>query len=84
MADLRVENPTTTSALLERFAAAGVKLPLALHDEEVGSVIDADKREVFVVDVNRERTDGDAEMIATWIVLAVNTCGGFRAERCDG
>ncbi|MGH6865458.1 MAG: hypothetical protein ACREDO_04630 [Methyloceanibacter sp.] len=80
MSDLRIENPATTAAFVERFAAFDVKLPLALHDEEVGSVIDADKREVFVVDVNRERTDGDAEMIATWIVLAVNTCGGFRAE----
>lgn len=81
MGDLRIESPATTHRFVALMAAADVKLPLALHDEDVGVVIDADKRDVFVVDSNNDRSDEQTVLIAGWIVLAVNTCGGFRAER---
>lgn len=71
----------TTEQFVAELAKLDVKLPLALHDEEVGSVIDADKREIFVVDVHSERPKHQVEQIASWIVMAVNTCGGFKAVR---
>jgi len=40
-------------------------------------------RDVFTVDVNSERPDDEATAIAAWIVVAVNTCAGFRAERAQ-
>lgn len=84
MSDLRTENPRTTEQFGALLARLDVTLPLALHDEHVGVVIDAGKRDVFVVDVNGERDDGQVTQIALWIVLAVNTCGGFRAEPDHG
>jgi len=78
---LEIVNADTTEAFVAALSGLGVKLPLALHDEEVGSVIDADKHEVFVVDVHSELPNEVAEHIASWIVLAVNTCGGFKAVR---
>ncbi|RWN47161.1 MAG: hypothetical protein EOS03_12445 [Mesorhizobium sp.] len=78
---LEIVNPGTTEAFVAALAGCGVKLPLALHSQEVGSVIDADNHEVFVVDVHSELSDEVTEYIASWLVLAVNTCGGFKAVR---
>lgn len=59
------------------FAALNVELPLRLHDEDVGVVLDADKQDVFVVDVNAVRANEHATNIAHLIVETVNTAGGF-------
>lgn len=84
MADLHIENLRTTEQFAALLAALDVRLPLFLHEEAVGVVLDADMRDVLVIDVNGERDDDQATQIASWIVLAVNTCGGFRAERSHG
>jgi hypothetical protein len=79
MANLRVENPATTETYLKALAECGVKLPLNVG-AELGVIYDAEGRDVITIDVNNERADSQVETIALWIVLAVNTCGGFRAE----
>lgn len=75
MTDLRVENP----AFVESLAKGGVKLPLHLSHEITGYVTDDDGRVVFVVDAAGERPEKDVIITAALIVVAVNTCGGFRA-----
>lgn len=52
-----------------------VRLPLRLCDEEVGSVIDDEGREIFVIDANRQQSDDTATAIAALIVEAVNARG---------
>lgn len=84
MAELRIENPGTTEAFAAALAAVDVKLPVGPSPDDLGSVLDADGREVLVIDVNREKPDAQVEVIRLWIVLAVNTCGGFRAVRRHG
>jgi hypothetical protein len=81
MADLRVENPATTEAYVAGLAAVGVKLPLNLSVNDTGVITDADGRGIITIDVNNEMPDEQVEIIALWIVVAVNTCGGFKAER---
>lgn len=81
MADLRVENPATTEAYVAALAQVGVKLPLNLSTTDTGVITDADGRGIITIDVNNEMPDEQVEIIALWIVLAVNTCGGFKAQR---
>ena len=60
------------------------------HDAVVGRLrdlvaakcpgLDATGEDVFTVDSNGDRPDDQVEAIAQWIVCAVNTCGGYRAE----
>lgn len=67
----------------EQFAVdmttVGVKLPLLPSKVEPGEVRDSRNRVIFNVDVNRDRSDAEALVIAAWIAMAVNTCAGFRA-----
>jgi len=74
-----VANPAT-----EQFRSwlqqLSVKLPLTPSAGSPGAVEDIDGRDVFVVDVNSTRSDEEADLIALWIITAVNTCGGFKAE----
>lgn len=79
MADLRVSNPQTTEAFCATLEQRGVKLPLDITAEDIGTLVDADGRAVLVVDVNNERSDEDVAWIVGMIQVAVNTCGGFRA-----
>lgn len=80
MADLRVENTATTEAFLKLLHDQDVALPLRLSEEYIGVVLDADGRDVLVVDVNSERPNDQVAMIAGCIMLAVNIYGGFRGE----
>lgn len=80
MADLRIENPLTTQDFVEALASLDVRLPLKLSPEDLGVLVDAHGRGIITIDVNSERDDAEVEQIAHWIALAVNTCGGFRAE----
>jgi hypothetical protein len=83
MSDLRTENPATTEAYVKALAGCDVKLPVDVG-AELGVIYDADGRDVITIDVNNDRPDEQVEIISRWIVLAVNTCGGFRAERRHG
>ncbi|OWV94237.1 hypothetical protein ATY81_12355 [Rhizobium sp. R72] len=67
----------TSRLLVEAFAARELELPLSLNPAEPGDVMDAKGRHVFVIDLNRERSDIEATEIAGLIVLAVNRCAGF-------
>ena len=78
--DLRIENPAISSDFVAQLATHGVKLPLHLSHEDIGVVTDDEGREVFTVDVNNQRPDQEVISIAALIVVAVNTCGGFRAS----
>lgn len=85
MADLRVENRKTTEEFVAQLTSANVKLPLHLCEEDVGTILDDDGVDVFTVDTTGERPDIEVGLIAMFIVLAVNTCGGFQGEvRTDG
>lgn len=79
MGDLRIENPATTEQFIEALQRRQVKLPLRISDEFPGQVDDDDGDAVLVIDANCERCTQDVMAITTIIVLAVNTCGGFKA-----
>lgn len=81
MADLRTDNPETTVQFVKAMADIDVKLPLNISPDEVGVVVDADGHAVFVLDVDNDLPDETVTLRAMWIVLAVNTCGGFKAHR---
>jgi len=81
MADLRVDSPATTGAYVAAMAQEGVTLPVIQGPDECGVIVDAVGVVVATVDVNNELPDDQVERITSWIILAVNTCGGFRAVR---
>jgi hypothetical protein len=72
------------AAVTEQFvadlASFGVTLPLTISEDDDASLIDAEGRDVVGV-LDGDFTDAEARRIAAWIMLAVNTCGGFRAAR---
>jgi len=78
---LRVTNPATISDFVSTLSNHGVKLPLLEDDGDIGTLVDADGKPVLVVDVNRERSDENVAWIRGMIQVAVNTCGGFKAQR---
>jgi Lar family restriction alleviation protein len=83
-AHLRVTDPSTIAQFVGALADHGVKLPLLPTDEDIGTLVDADRKPVLVVDVDRERSDEDVAWIVGMIQVAVNTCGGFKAQRREG
>ena len=46
---------------------------------DLGAVVDAQGRDVFTIDVNRERDDVEVLGIVAHLCMAINTCGGFKA-----
>lgn len=81
MADLRVENIRISEEFNAALLQLGVVMPIDHHPEELGEVVDATGRKVFQVDPDCELPDDQAQNIAAMIILAVNTCGSFRAVR---
>lgn len=77
-ADLRVTNVKTCQQFIERLNVLGAPLPWGSND--AGEVYDADGD--IVCDVSDFITNGQAS-IAEMIVVAVNTCGSFRATSRD-
>jgi len=59
------------------FEVFDVKLPLSLAENDVGCVIDADGKDVLVIDVNNERDDDQVKAIARLVVNLVNCNAGF-------
>nr|CAD6412809.1 hypothetical protein REQ54_01066 [Rhizobium sp. Q54] len=68
---------TAREKLTADLASMNVVLPLR-YDDSNGTVFDAAGKPVCTIDVNRERPDVEVHKIGMWIILAVNTCGGFR------
>ena len=79
MADLRVENIKISEDFNAALRQLGVVMPIDHHPDEVGKVVDATGRKVFQVDPDGTLPDEEADGIAAMIILAVNTCGSFRA-----
>lgn len=75
-ADLRISNPARCKQFIERLNVLGAPLPWGSN--ELGQVYDADGD--VVCDVSEHITNG-WESVAEMIVLAVNTCGSFKATR---
>ena len=69
----------TTDSYAKLLNDLDVKLPIRLHDEDAGVVIDADGKDVFLVPVQDSGSQENSTLVASWIVTAVNTCAGFRA-----
>lgn len=74
---LAVEDVRIASEFKAMLAGLGVPAPWASGLD--GSVFAADSTHVLVVDMDRELPDDVAKAIAAGVVLAVNTCAGFRA-----
>jgi hypothetical protein len=79
MADLRVENIRISEQFNATLLQLGVVMPLDHRPNEIGEVIDAAGKIVLQVDPLGTMPDDQASGIAEMIILAVNTCGSFRA-----
>ncbi len=77
---LRVENPNLSSEYVKMLEKLGHPLPWN-HNNEAGVIIDANGEAVLIVDVHQERSDQDVHDVIMAILLAVNTCGGFKITR---
>jgi hypothetical protein len=80
MPDLVLKNPATTDQFRKLLAATNVKLPVQLSETDVGVILDTEGRDVLTVDSENQRDDAETEEIASLIVVAINTCGGFKTE----
>ena len=78
MGQLRIENVNLTEHFVAECAKFGAALPLRLCDEEPGVVLDASGKDVFAIPAT-QFSDEEASNLALLFVLAVNTCGGFKA-----
>jgi hypothetical protein len=84
MAELRVENIKISEQFNARLLLAGVIMPLAEHPDELGEIVDATGDKVLQVDPDGTMPDEQVAAIAALIVLAVNTCGSFKAVPVNG
>lgn len=76
-ADLRIESVKISQDFID--AMAKLDAPLPWGSTDTGEVYDADMH--IVCDVSDYLPNGAA--VAAMIVVAVNTCGSFRATRRD-
>ena len=78
--DLRVENPKTTEGFAAEAQSLKHPLPWDFSKEDAGTIVDANGDPVLVVDYDRERHDHDVLRIVGLVLVAVNTCGGFKCQ----
>lgn len=71
-------DPSTlfTSAL----ARLDIRMPLRHDTTYCGTIVDADGKMVFVIDVHGERPDEEVEDIAALLLLALNIHAGYLPE----
>jgi|GEM_PF-5664790 len=62
------------------FDAHDVKLPLARSPDCIATIVDADGRDVFTLDVNNDRADADVEALAEIILTIINSSAGVKPE----
>jgi hypothetical protein len=79
MAELRVENIKISEQFNAALLQLGVIMPIDLHPYEIGEIVDATGRKVLQVDPDGMLPDEKVDAIATLVILAVNTCGSFKA-----
>lgn len=77
MADFR--DAPDAAAFIDELLDLGIMLPLHACDVHIGSVVDAEGEEIFVVDPNGERTDEESAAIVALLVSAVNAAGGIES-----
>jgi hypothetical protein len=77
MTDFR--NAPDAAAFADQLLDLGIMLPLRACPEFVGSVVDDEGDQVFVVDPDNERSDEESAAIAALVVGAVNAAGGFES-----
>ncbi|MBB3297856.1 MULTISPECIES: hypothetical protein [unclassified Rhizobium] len=79
-------HPAVDASTLFSVALGHLKIRLPLHHDEshCGTIADADGNMVFVVDVNRERSDAEVRDIAELLLLAINVHAGFLPEAGNG
>ena len=74
---MSILHPTGSDQFVATLAKLCAPPPWRLCDEEVGEVLADDGAIVLTVD--RVRTN-EATELALWIIMAVNTLAGFKAE----
>lgn len=74
-----IVHPTGSEQFERELAKLCASAPWRLCDEEVGEVLAADGGIVLTVDRART-TEQEASALALWIIMAVNTLAGFKAE----
>lgn len=84
MGDLRIDNVRLTGDFADRLGALGVPAPWEVDAEEPGNIHARDGQYVCTLDTDRNCPDSVVRERAMAIVIAVNTCAGFRAVRTDG
>jgi hypothetical protein len=76
-----IRHPTGSEAFAAHLGRLGAPAPWALSDEWPGEVLAANKaiacRALDAVDADRDQLSTETAM---WIICAVNTLAGFRAE----
>ena len=79
MAELRVENVKLTDDFATLLGGLGVPGPWEADAEEIGIIRARDGQYVCTVDTWRDLPDSVVRDRAMAIILAVNTCAGFKA-----
>lgn len=79
MAKLQVENIKLSEEFNAALLQLGVVMPIDFHASEAGEIVDATGRKVLQVDPDGMLPDEQVDAIASMIILAVNTCGSFKA-----
>lgn len=77
-AALRITNPQTVDEYRAMLAEAGVPAPWTQPDA-AGDVYAADGTHILTIDPDRSRLDELVVTQADLLILAVNTCAGFKA-----
>lgn len=75
MAQLRFENPAITEEFDAALRALGAPLPWDWHD---GALVDASGR--LIAEFYASRDAAANLRIVSMVVIAMNTCGGYRAQ----
>ena len=74
-----ISHPTGSEAFAAELRKVCAPAPWRLCDEEVGEVLAADGGIVLTIDRGRT-TEQEASALALWVIVAVNTLAGFKAE----
>lgn len=82
----RISEAVATASTMFTSALFGlaIRMPLRHDTSHCGTIVDAAGRMVFVVDVNRERSDAEVADIAELLLLAINVHAGYPPEAAHG
>ncbi|SMD18258.1 hypothetical protein [Rhizobium sp. RU36D] len=65
-------SPATPAAIVAALAAAQVKLPLRMSEQDTGVILDDDGHDIITIDSNGKREDDQVDIIAMLVVSAIN------------